>query len=204
VIALRSPLLQRPDPDLLEFRHPPPGSCKSRCATARSSTVATALRPMRGSGHRSRGAGGVNVNIVDHGVSQSRPTLGRLWGTHRGCAHSWSRWQVLGDPHPLTRIAHELNGALPVPDRHVSWCSRAPAVRAPRFELIGKIRVHDATPVVGARSWIGRNNHRCSERDTVVWLDTATTRTRRSTPLPALPPLAPACSAERCHQHAIR
>ena len=33
--------------------------------------------------------------------------------------------------------------------------------------------------------------------------DTTTTRTRRPSPLPTLPPLASACSAEWCHQHAL-
>ena len=94
-------------------------------------------------------------------------------GTH-GRAHSRSRWQVPGDPHPLTRVAHELNGALSVTDRHLSWCSRAPAVRAPRFELIGKVRVHGGNscrwePDRGSasRSPLFQTRHGCG-------LDTAT------------------------------
>jgi len=116
-------------------------------------------------------------------VSQSRPTL---WGCGtRRCLHSGSRWQVPGDPHPLTRIAHELDGALPVADRHLSWCSRAAAEGAPRFELIGKVRIHDATPVGRNRSCSGRNDDCCSERDT----------TAAMTP----PPLAPG-DLLRCHR----
>jgi len=104
--------------------------------------------------------------------SQLRATVLRLWHS-RPCPFG-EPMAVPGDPHPLTRVAHELNGALSVTDRHLSWCSRAPAVRAPRFELIGKVRVHGGNscrwePDRGSasRSPLFQTRHGCG-------LDTAT------------------------------